>query len=130
MSTTSRRGFLASSLTALAAAATARAAGPTSAPVSKEGPATNPSDLLAALKGTVEDPAFQPATLFLTWQRDPTTTMTVQWVGIVGETADTRVYYSSRAIGPWAAERPQVRPYPMTTASPSRPASPSSATTA
>ena len=32
---------------------------------------------------------FQPSTLFLTWQRDPTTTMTVQWVGVRGETADT-----------------------------------------
>ena len=39
-----------------------------------------------------EETAFQPNTLFLTWQRDPTTTMTVQWVGAVGETSDTRVY--------------------------------------
>ena len=49
---------------------------------------------------------FQPATLFLTWQRDPTTTMTVQWVGTVGETADTRVYYSTGAAGPWLGQKP------------------------
>src|SRR5262249_59326537 len=33
-----------------------------------------------------DEPAFQPTTLLLTWHRDPTTTMTVQWVGTVGET--------------------------------------------
>ena len=49
-----------------------------------------------------DDPAFQPSTLFLTWQRDPTTTMTVQWVGVRGETADTKVYYAPRPLaGPW-----------------------------
>src|SRR4051794_17491835 len=63
---------------------------------------------------TLEDPAFQPSTLFLTWQRDPTTTMTVQWVGTVGETADTRVYYSPGALGPWLAQKPLARPYPVT----------------
>jgi acid phosphatase type 7 len=40
-----------------------------------------------------EDPAFQPDTLFLTWHRDPTTTMVIQWVGVTGETADNRIYY-------------------------------------
>jgi hypothetical protein len=29
------------------------------------------------IKKATDDPAFQPDTLFLTWQRDPTTTMTV-----------------------------------------------------
>jgi hypothetical protein len=40
-----------------------------------------------------EDAAFNPQTLFLTWHRDPTTTMVVQWVGTRGETADTKIYY-------------------------------------
>src|SRR5207253_9423627 len=40
-----------------------------------------------------DDAPFQPNTLFLTWQRDPTTTMTVQWIGTSGETADTKIYY-------------------------------------
>src|SRR3954465_1723034 len=47
-----------------------------------------------------DDPAFQPSTLFLTWQRDPTTTMTVQWVGTAGETADTKVYFAPAKDGP------------------------------
>ena len=28
-----------------------------------------------------DKPTFEPLALFLTWQRDPTTTMTVQWIG-------------------------------------------------
>jgi hypothetical protein len=72
----SRRAFLGASL--LGAAAPSLLAAEPRRPAPKAGP---------------DDPPFQPATLFLTWQRDPTTTMTVQWVGTVGETADTRVYY-------------------------------------
>jgi hypothetical protein len=63
---------------------------------------------------TPEDPPFQPSTLFLTWQRDPTTTMTVQWVGTAGETADTTVTYSAAQVGPWQAQQAGVKPYPMT----------------
>jgi len=60
-----------------------------------------------------EDPAFQPATLFLTWQRDPTTTMTVQWVGVQGETADTKVYYAPAPSGPYEAQATVAKPYPQ-----------------
>jgi acid phosphatase type 7 len=81
-------------------------------------------------KSLPDDSAFQPSTLFLTWQRDPTTTMTVQWVGTRGETADTKVYYrpltplfsawTGAAIGspavlgapPWQAVATQEKPYP------------------
>src|SRR6516165_4855103 len=63
-----------------------------------------------------DDPAFQPRTLFLTWQRDPTTTMTVQWVGTVGETTDTTVYYTDDLKLP--------RPKPAVPASGGRPAVP------
>ena len=59
-----------------------------------------------------ENPAFQPATLFLTWQRDPTTTMTVQWVGVRGETADSKVYYAPAASGPFESQPTEMRPYP------------------
>jgi hypothetical protein len=75
-----------------------------------------------------DDFAFRPSTLFLTWQRDPTTTMTIQWVGTVGETADTKVYYrplmspAAAAVGllpigvatPWKTQAPALKPYPMT----------------
>jgi hypothetical protein len=70
-------------------------------------------DKPAVLKST-DDAAFQPSTLFLTWQRDPTTTMTVQWVGTVGETSDTKVSYSAIGTGEWETEATSIKTYPMT----------------
>lgn len=61
-----------------------------------------------------DDAPFQPDTLFLTWQRDPTTTMTVQWIGAVGETTDTTIYYASLRHLSWGAQPAVVRPYPRT----------------
>jgi len=72
--------------------------------------------------------AFQPSTLFLTWHADPTTTIDVQWVGTAGETADTKVYYTTGKVVPPAPGLPRVfapavdwqsaatvtRPYPLT----------------
>ncbi len=55
-------------------------------------------------------------TLFLTWQRDPTTTMTVQWIGQPGRFFDTNIYYWPAKIDPTAAIRRQqpttIKPYP------------------
>ena len=82
----SRRTFLGASLAALAS------------------PRLFGADPVAELAKLTDDPVFQPSTLFLTWQRDPTTTMTVQWVGVKGETADTKVYYSPTASGPFEAK--------------------------
>jgi acid phosphatase type 7 len=61
-----------------------------------------------------DDAPFQPDTLLLTWQRDPTTTMTVQWVGALGETTDTTVYYASLRKLTWGSQPVEVRPYPRT----------------
>jgi hypothetical protein len=61
-----------------------------------------------------EDAPFKPSTLFLTWQRDPTRTMTVQWVGVVGETADTRVMYAKAPGFEWQFQETTPKPYPMT----------------
>jgi hypothetical protein len=61
-----------------------------------------------------DDPPFQPSTLFLTWQRDPTTTMTVQWIGTVGETADTTVSYAPLEGKTWETKPPSLKPYPRT----------------
>ena len=72
--------------------------------------------------------AFQPSTLFLTWHADPTTTMDVQWVGTAGETADTKVYYTSvkplppvaglpkvfQSLTAWQSAATTTRPYPLT----------------
>jgi hypothetical protein len=115
----SRRKFLGASLAALAASPLLRA--------------DTPPDPL--LPKTPDDAAFQPNTLFLTWQRDPTTTMTVQWVGAAGETSDTRIAYAplkaddmasasdkpaapadnppkAEAAPAWSVQETDVRPYP------------------
>jgi hypothetical protein len=61
-----------------------------------------------------DTPAFQPGTLLLTWQRDPTTTMTVQWVGTRGETADTSISYAPLLGERWQVKPTTPRPYPLT----------------
>ena len=95
----SRRGFLGASLAAF-----------TGAHVLGQ----DPSPTVPATG--VEDVPFQPNTLFLTWQRDPTTTMTIQWIGTMGETADTRICYTAESPAAHMAGpgRPTPRPYPMT----------------
>ncbi|HEV8060059.1 MAG TPA: metallophosphoesterase family protein [Gemmataceae bacterium] len=77
-------------------------------------------------KTVKEDFAFQPSTLFLTWHKDPTTTMDVQWIGVNGETADTKVYYTADKIPvpvkgerttaskvTWQSLPTVAKPYPM-----------------
>jgi len=72
-------------------------------------PTTKPSS-----SPSVEDATFVPTTLFLTWFRDPTTTMVVQWVGTAGETSDARVYYAGGKDKLWHAQPTIARPYPTT----------------
>src|SRR6516164_11299741 len=85
-----------------------------------------PEKTAAAKPKIVDDPTFVPNTLFLTWQKDPTTTMTIQWVGTVGETADPNVLFSpativaktvekdSQKAMPWQLAKTSAKPYPMT----------------
>jgi hypothetical protein len=40
-----------------------------------------------------EPTTFAPDTLFLTWQRDPTTTMTVSWIGRAGDCPDATIRF-------------------------------------
>ena len=94
----SRRTFLGTSLAGLLASPIA-AAGAFADPVEKAAP---------------DDPTFHPETLFLTWQRDPTTTMTVQWIGTQGETADTKISYAEKAETKWLTNATTAKPYPMT----------------
>jgi hypothetical protein len=94
----SRREFLATSLTGLTCAPLLRADAPREAKKEKQS----------------DDPAFQPSTLFVTWQRDPTTTMTVQWVGTRGETADTSVSWRKYHTGDWRTQATADKPYPLT----------------
>src|SRR5580765_1838995 len=88
----SRREFLGASLAGLASAPAFAA------------------DPLPPLAKATEDFAFQPSTLFLTWQRDPTTTMTVQWVGTRGETSDPNVYYTTDPGGPPQVQKTPTKP--------------------
>jgi hypothetical protein len=99
----SRRAFLGASLAGLA-----------SGPSFGAGVLSELVQKAELLQKSGDDPPFQPTTLFLTWQRDPTTTMTVQWVGTRGETADTKVYYSTDPTGPWEVQATTPRPYPLT----------------
>jgi hypothetical protein len=91
-----RRAFLGASLAALASGRLLAA----------DAPAELPKDS--------DDPAFRSDTLFLTWQRDPTTTMTVQWVGTAGETTDPTVYYRPNVADPWQAQPTAATPYAAT----------------
>ncbi len=75
----SRRAFLGASVVSLAASRALRGDEAADATATK----------------LIDDPTFEPNTLFLTWQRDPTTTMTVQWIGTRGETPNTNIYYTS-----------------------------------
>ena len=87
----SRRTFLATSLATLAAGLVR---------------ADSPSD--PVLPKAIDDAPFQPNTLFLTWQRDPTTTMTVQWLGASGETSDTNIRY--KTLKPTTGKRSRPPP--------------------
>ena len=57
-----------------------------------------------------------PDTLFLTWQRDPTTTMTIQWVGPALAPAESVISYAPRSAngGIWLAKSGSNHPYPLT----------------
>ena len=91
MFTPSRRLFLGASLSGLA-----------SFPLLGQEPKKEPEPKKDPenTKAVREDAACQPTTLFLTWHKDPTTTMDVQWVGVTGETSDNSVYYTSEKILP------------------------------
>lgn len=103
----SRRAFLGSSFVSLAA-----------------GPSTLPA---AEPKKTPEqNNAFQPDTLFLTWFRDPTTTMAIQWVAAADAITDTTISYrplDTRSLisgvvaglsEPWQTQKTTANPYPLT----------------
>lgn len=58
-------------------------------------------------------PIGGPDTLFLTWQRDPTATMTVQWVG-PESAADTSIQFAALDNPVWQIARTLQKPYPNT----------------
>lgn len=80
--------------------------------------------LLGSSRAIAEDPAstastlfngegYDPNTLFLTWQRDPTTTMTVQW--LAPETSEDKTIHCKSQIGPVLQQaKTIIKPYPDT----------------
>ena len=91
-----RRSFLGTTVRGLAAAL---AAGPT---------------LLGRLASATDDSRARPDTLFLTWQRDPTTTMTVQWVGADDTPPDILVSTATGEATSWNTTHTSARPFPFT----------------
>jgi hypothetical protein len=57
-------------------------------------------------------PKFNPRALFLTWQRDPTTTMTIQWVGAESDGDRRDVYFAKEGTYGWRSAPHVVRRYP------------------
>src|SRR6187402_270953 len=92
----SRRNFLSTSFGGLSAAALA-------------GNFAFAEDALPAAKG--------PESLFLTWRTDPTTTITIQWVG-PEVAADSSIRFALASdkenASKWQSEKPQLRPFPST----------------
>ncbi|MDB5335508.1 MAG: Calcineurin-like phosphoesterase [Planctomycetaceae bacterium] len=101
MSLLHRRSFIGSSLGGLAAALSA-------------GPGLLAQDVAAAPQPLQSAGArLGPDTLFLTWQRDPTTTMTVQWVGPATAT-DQSIQYSTLESPVWQIGKTLLKPYTNT----------------
>ena len=97
MNALDRRGFFASTLGLSAA-------------LSSQGMAADPKRELAPMPRRFVN---RPDNLFLTWEQDPTTTMTIQWVGKEDPTADTTIRYTTGFPNLTMVQKPQVRPFPM-----------------
>src|SRR5271154_3775011 len=59
-------------------------------------------------------PSYQPTALFLTWQRDPTTTMTIQWVGDEKDAVNRPICYAKEGSNLWQQKTGKARRFPMT----------------
>src|SRR5579885_1491792 len=58
--------------------------------------------------------SFVPTALFLTWQHDPTTTMTVQWIGDNEQDGLTRpIWYAKDHSEEWRSVASKSRRFPL-----------------
>ncbi len=101
MTSLNRRNFIGSSLGGFAAGF---AFGPSL--LARDLPATS---VVADQQTT----GFAPDTLFLSWQQDPTTTMTIQWVS-QESAADYSIHYSTLENPVWQIARTISKPYTNT----------------
>lgn len=68
-----------------------------------------------AKRHSSEESPSRPDTLFLTWQRDPTTTMTVQWIGPEVGPEDSVIHYAAvptPGFPLWQSRPAAIRQYP------------------
>ncbi|MGD9636335.1 MAG: fibronectin type III domain-containing protein [Pirellulales bacterium] len=103
MTTIHRRSFLQSSLSAAAALSLSKL--PCSSAIGDE----------PAAQQLFGSHGYEPNTLFLTWQRDPTTTMTVQWLA---PESDPSQLVHCKSVANGAAKisgTSTIKPYPNTT---------------
>lgn len=101
MSSLNRRGFLGSSFGGLAATLSI-------------GSSLFAQDLARPASAINPDtPESAPDTLILTWQRDPTTTMTIQWLGNESPT-DKSIQYATLESPIWQVAKTISKPYTNT----------------
>jgi hypothetical protein len=98
MSQLDRRRFLQSTSLLLAGGVAARALG---------------ADAVAP-PAFAEQPSFEPTALFCTWQRDPTTTMTIQWIGAEKDADNRPIYFARSGDDTWHRVSHSARPFPLT----------------
>lgn len=67
-----------------------------------------------ASPGFVETPGFKPHSLILTWFRDPTTTMVIQWVGTDAEGRDRPIWFAPADGMAWEQRVSTHHRFPMT----------------
>lgn len=61
-----------------------------------------------------KEPSYDPRALFLTWQRDPTTTMTVQWLGAENDAVERPIWFAKHGTNAWHKKPAAARQFPMT----------------
>jgi purple acid phosphatase-like protein/calcineurin-like phosphoesterase family protein len=110
MTLPNRRAFLGSSLAGLASIVSGHAAPPLAPEPRELGPELAPAP--RAIE-PVPDTLAPQDTLFLSWQRDPTTTMTIQWVG-PPIPADTSLRYVERTGDTWKSGKLSAAAFPKT----------------
>lgn len=70
------------------------------------------ANLPLALEGA--DEGFQPLGLLLTWQQDPTTTMTIDWHTPAEPQRASQLEYRQKGADSWQAAEGDARPFPHT----------------
>jgi hypothetical protein len=68
---------------------------------------------VARLPVFADKPSFEPLALFLTWQRDPTTTMTIHWISSREEGAERPIWFAKEGSLAWTSAASRARAFPL-----------------